>query len=83
MFGAGPYRASDVYLSVTPASGFRWDRDAIFRRPREWPADMDWHRIDAVPVVQDNPLNGPAWPNDSPTVGNLSVVYSVTSAFGS
>jgi hypothetical protein len=29
-----------------------------------------------VPVLQDNPLNGPAWPNDSPTVGNLSVAYS-------
>jgi Domain of unknown function (DUF4185) len=28
-----------------------------------------------VPVVQDNPTNGPAWPNDSGTVGNVSVSY--------
>jgi hypothetical protein len=26
--------------------------------------------------VQDNPLNGPVWPNDNPTVGNVSVIYS-------
>ena len=30
----------------------------------------------AVPVVQDNPGGGPAWPNDNPSVGNLSVAYS-------
>ena len=30
----------------------------------------------AVPVVQDNPSNGPAWPMDNPSVGNMSVVYS-------
>jgi len=29
-----------------------------------------------VPVVQDNPTNGPAWPNDSPQAGNVSVIYS-------
>lgn len=29
-----------------------------------------------MPVVQDNPLNGPAWPNDTPTIGNVSVAYS-------
>ncbi len=26
-----------------------------------------------MPVVQDNPNDGPAWPNDQPTVGNVSV----------
>ena len=38
----------------------------------------DWTTVEtnAVPIVQDNPTNGPAWPNDSPTVGHLSVVYS-------
>jgi hypothetical protein len=30
----------------------------------------------AVPVVADNPIKDPAWPNDSPTIGNVSVVYS-------
>jgi hypothetical protein len=24
-----------------------------------------------VPVVVDNPTNGPAWPNDYPSVGNV------------
>lgn len=28
------------------------------------------------PVVQDNPTNGPPWPNDNGTVGNVSVIYS-------
>ncbi len=38
----------------------------------------NWSGIEtnAVPVVQDNPTNGPPWPNDTPSVGNLSVVYS-------
>ena len=37
-----------------------------------------WSGIEtnAVPVVQDNPTNGPAWPYDSPSVGNVSVSYS-------
>ena len=30
----------------------------------------------AVPIVQDNPLGGPPWPNDHPTIGHLSVTYS-------
>lgn len=30
----------------------------------------------AVPIVQDNPLNGPAWPNNSPSVGNVSIAFS-------
>ena len=28
---------------------------------------------DAIPVVPDNPTNGPTWPNDQPSVGNVSV----------
>ncbi len=77
MFGAGPYRASDVYLSVTPASGFasgtgtRYFAGLVSGQPT-WSSSESG----AVPVVQDNPLNGPPWPNDTPTVGNLSVVYS-------
>jgi hypothetical protein len=30
----------------------------------------------AVPLIIDNPLKGPAWPNDTPSIGNVSVVYS-------
>ena len=29
-----------------------------------------------MPVVVDNPTNGPAWPDDYPSVGNVSVIYS-------
>jgi uncharacterized protein (TIGR03437 family) len=77
IFGAGPYRASDIYMQMVPASTFasgagtQYFAGLVNGQPT-------WTNSEAgvVPVVQDNPLNGPAWPNDSPTVGNLSVVYS-------
>jgi uncharacterized protein (TIGR03437 family) len=77
LFGAGPYRASDVYLQMTPAGSFasgagtQYFAGLVNGQPA-WTGS----ETGAVPVVQDNPLNGPAWPNDSPSVGNLSVVYS-------
>jgi len=77
LFGAGPYRASDIYLQTVPASTFasgagtQYFAGLVNGQP-SWTASES----SAVPVVQDNPLGGPAWPNDSPTVGNLSVVYS-------
>ena len=77
MFGAGAYRASDIYLSSTPAASFasgvgtRYFTGLLNGQPTWSSAESD-----AVPVVQDNPLGGPAWPNDSPTVGNLSIAYS-------
>jgi uncharacterized protein DUF4185 len=76
-FGTGRYRASDVYLSITPASGFesgvgtRYFAGFVKGQPT-WSSS----ETSAVPVVQDNPLNGPAWPNDNPTIGNVSVIYS-------
>jgi hypothetical protein len=77
MFGAGNYRASDIYLSRTPAVGFaagtgtQYYAGLINGQPTWSAAESD-----ATPVVQDNPLGGPPWPNDSPTVGNVSVAYS-------
>jgi hypothetical protein len=77
MFGAGPYRASDIYLQTVPASSFasgagtRYFAGLVNGQPTWTNSESG-----AVPVVQDNPLNGPVWPNDTPTVGNLSVVYS-------
>lgn len=77
IFGAGPYRASDVYLQMVPASSFasgtgtQYFAGLVNGQPT-WVAT----EAGAVPVVQDNPLNGPAWPKDTPSVGNLSVVYS-------
>ena len=77
IFGAGPYRASDIYLQRVPASSFasgagtQYFAGLVNGQPT-------WVNSEAgtVPVVEDNPLNGPAWPNDTPSAGNLSVVYS-------
>jgi hypothetical protein len=79
MFGVGAYRASDIYLSTTPESSFasgagtQYFAGLVNGQPT-WVSSESG----AVPVVQDNPLNGPAWPNDSPSVGNLSVAYSTS-----
>ena len=77
MYGAGPYRASDVYLSRTPISTFE-SGDGTEYFGGFLNGETFWTGMESgvVPVVQDNPTNGPAWPNDNPTVGNLSVVYS-------
>jgi len=77
MFGVGDYRVSDVFLSKTPASGFKTGSGTqyfagIVNGQPTW-TDSE---SGAVPVVQDNPMNGPAWPNDNPTVGKMSVSYS-------
>jgi len=77
MFGTGKYRGSDIYLSKTPASGF-WTGTGTQYFVGRVNGQPTWttSEASAVPIIQDNPLNGPAWPNDNPTVGNLSVVYS-------
>ncbi|MFI5166729.1 MAG: DUF4185 domain-containing protein [Thermoanaerobaculales bacterium] len=77
MFGIGSYRASDIYLAVTPASGFESGTGTQYFTGLDngQPTWSD-QEANAVPVVQDNPTNGPAWPNDSPTAANVSVNYS-------
>jgi hypothetical protein len=77
MFGAGKYRASDVYLAMTPAATFLSGAGTLYFTGLT-NGQPTWSAIEtnAVPVVQDNPTNGPAWPNDSPSVGNVSVIYS-------
>jgi Domain of unknown function (DUF4185) len=77
MFGLGGYRATDVYLAVTPASEFESGQGTrYFAGLSHGQPTWTDQETNAVPVVVDNPLNGPAWPNDSPTVGNVSVIYS-------
>ena len=77
MFGAGAYRASDIYLLMTPIASFasgagtQYFAGLVNGQPT-WTSSESG----AVPVLQDNPLNGPAWPNDSPTVGNIAIAYS-------
>src|SRR5208283_1156270 len=79
MFGAGAYRASDIYLQMVPTTSFasgvgtQYFTGLVNGQPTWSAAESD-----AVPVVQDNPLNGPAWPKDSPTVGNIGIAYSST-----
>jgi uncharacterized protein (TIGR03437 family) len=77
MFGVGDYRNSDIFLSKTPIASFRTGAGTqyfagIVNGQPTWTNSESA----AVPVVQDNPLNGPAWPKDSPTVGKMSVAYS-------
>lgn len=78
MFGAGNYRASDIFLSKTPAATFASGAGTQYFAGLDTMGAPIWTGSEAaaVPVVQDNPLGGPAWPNDSPSVGNMSVVYS-------
>jgi hypothetical protein len=77
MFGAGTYRKSDIYLSKTPASGF-WAGTGTQYFAGRVNGQPTWVSSEAaaVPIVQDNPSNGPAWPNDNPSVGNMTVAYS-------
>lgn len=77
MFGMGNYRASDMFLSKTPASGFRTGAGTQYFAGIV-SGEPTWVNSEsgAIPVVQDNPIGGPAWPNDSPTIGNVSVEYS-------
>ena len=77
MFGEGAYRASDIYLATTPVSSYLSGNGTRFFTGLT-NGQPNWSSVEtnAVPVVQDNPTNGPSWPNDTPSVGNLSVVYS-------
>ena len=75
MFGEGNYRASDIYLSVTPKRGF-WSGigTCYFTGLVHGQPTWSLKESDAQPVVVDNPLN--SVPPDPPTVGNMSVTYS-------
>jgi len=77
VFGEGNYRASDIYLAMTPAASFLSGAGTIYFTGLT-NGEPTWSTIEtnAVPVVQDNPTNGPVWPHDFPSVGNISVVFS-------
>ena len=78
IYGAGPYRVSDIYLARTPISSFESGVGTQYFAGlvNGQPTWSSTESASTPPVVQDNPLDGPPWPNDSPTVGNLSVAYS-------
>ncbi|MGP8234361.1 MAG: DUF4185 domain-containing protein [Limisphaerales bacterium] len=73
MFGEGGYRASDIYLATTPVSSYLSGNGTLYFTGLT-NGQPNWSSIEtnAVPVVQDNPTNGP------PSVGNLSVIYSTS-----
>jgi hypothetical protein len=74
MFGTGNYRASDIYLSVTPAAQF-WTGGGTRYYAGHVNGQPTWSTSEsaAVPIVRDNPQNAQSY---SPSVGNVSVGYS-------
>lgn len=77
MFGLGLFRATDVYLADIPASGFESGAGTrYFAGLSNGQPTWTDQEAKAMPVVVDNPTGGPPWPNDSPTIGDLSVSYS-------
>lgn len=76
MFGAGEYRAGDVFLCMVPTANFAGGAGTLYFTGLT-NGQPTWSSAESncVPVVQDNPTNGPAWPNDAGTVGNVSVTY--------
>jgi len=76
MFGEGNFRASDIYLASIPSNSFLSGNGTLYFTGLT-NGQPTWSNMEtnAVPVVQDNPANGPPWPNDSPSVGNVSVIY--------
>jgi hypothetical protein len=76
MFGTGEYRAGDVFLCMIPTTNFVSGNGTLYFAGLTNGQPV-WSSVQSncVPVVQDNPTNGPAWPNDAGTVGNVSVTY--------
>jgi hypothetical protein len=90
IFGLGKFRDSDVYLSMIPAADFETGTDAHGASATRYFTGLTdsiatWSSVetDAVPIVRDDPHAeigiGPVqspWPNDTPTIGNVSVLWS-------
>jgi hypothetical protein len=74
MFGTGEYRAGDIFLCKTPTAKFESGAGTLFFAGLT-NGEPIWSDAESnsVPVVQDNPTNGPPWPNDNGSVGNVSV----------
>jgi hypothetical protein len=75
MFGTGEYRSGDVFLCMIPTANFVSGAGTLYfaglaNGQPAWSNDES----NCVPVVQDNPTNGPPWPNDGGSAGNVSVV---------
>jgi hypothetical protein len=76
MFGTGEYRSGDIFLCTTPTANFANGTGTLyFAGITNGQPSWSTAESNCVPVVQDNPTNGPAWPNDSGTAGNVSVCH--------
>lgn len=77
MFGTGEYRSGDVFLCLIPTANFVSGAGTLYFTGLT-NGQPTWSSAESncVPVVQDNPTNGPPWPNDNGTVGNVSVIFS-------
>jgi hypothetical protein len=77
IFGTGEYRASDVYLSMTPTANFLGGEGTVyFTGLTNGQPTWSPYESNSVPIIQDNPTNGPPWPNDSPAIERVSVIFS-------
>ena len=77
MFGTGEYRSGDVFLCMIPTASFVSGAGTLyFTGLTSGQPSWSPYESNCVPVVQDNPTNGPPWPNDHGTAGNVSVIYS-------
>ena len=76
MFGMGSFRASDMFLAYIPTGAF-WSGAGTVYYTGLKNGQPVWSSSEsaAVPIVVDELLGGPAWPNDSPTIGNVSAAY--------
>src|SRR5208282_4755496 len=77
MFGTGEYRSGDIFLCMIPTANFvRGAGTLYFAGLTNGQPAWSSAESNCYPVVQDNPTNGPPWPNDNGTAGNVSVIYS-------
>jgi hypothetical protein len=77
MFGTGEYRSGDIFLCTIPTANFLSGAGSLFFAGLT-NGEPVWSSAESncIPVVQDNPTNGPPWPNDHGTAGNVSVIFS-------
>ena len=76
-FGTGEFRGGDIFLCMTPTAHFVSGAGTLYFTGLT-NGQPTWSSAESncVPVVQDNPTNGPPWPNDFATAGSVSVVYA-------
>jgi hypothetical protein len=77
MYGLSAYRASDVYLAIVPAATFATGENTRYFAGMVG-GQPTWSTSEsaAVPVVVDSSVSTAPWPNNTPTIGNVSVTFA-------